>query len=73
VFDARSSTRQTAEADAISLTQAVDAATTMHVFDLKMRAFDAVHFRAEGEHVRADLHLLPEEISWLVAVAVGPG
>ena len=72
VLDAQSTTPLQAQSDALSLTRAVDAATSVDVLGVRLRTFQAVRFRAEGQHVRADIHLLPEEIDWLVAMALGP-
>ena len=41
----------------------------MRVSILRVRVFKPIPFRAEGTHVKSDLHLSPEEIDKLIGMA----
>jgi hypothetical protein len=64
------STAQAAE-DAGTLADAVDQATSVKLGFFTVRAFKQVPFRAEGDHVKAELDLSAGELDMLVGLAAG--
>jgi hypothetical protein len=55
--------------DADALTRAVDDATTVRVAILSIRLMQPVRFRAEGDHVKADVHFAPSDLDRLLGLA----
>jgi hypothetical protein len=68
-FDAQSASAQQAVVDAGSLTRSVDDATTLRVSILTVRVMAPVTFRAEGDHVKSDVHLAPADVDRLLGLA----
>jgi hypothetical protein len=58
-----------ASADASALTTAIDNATSINLGILKVRLFQQVLFRPEGQQVKSHVHLTPAEIDRLAALA----
>jgi hypothetical protein len=67
--DAQSTTPEQAAADADALTRSVDKSTTMKVAFVRVRFFRKVPFRAEGDHVKADVKMSAKEVAQLLAMA----
>lgn len=67
--DGESTSEQQAVQDAAEMGDAVDRATSMKISVLRVRFFKPIPFRAEGKHVKSDLHLSPEEIDKLMGMA----
>lgn len=67
--DALSTTPEQAAADADALTQSVDRSTTMKVAFVRVRFFRKVPFRAEGDHVKADVKMSAQEVAQLLSMA----
>ena len=55
--------------DAAVLTRGINDATSIRIAFIKVRFFQAVHLRAEGEIVRGDVHLAPSDLSRLLGFA----
>lgn len=58
-----------AKADADALTRSIERATSAKVAFVRVRFFKSVPFRAEGNHVRADLNLTDKELNNLLSMA----
>ncbi|MBK9262410.1 MAG: hypothetical protein IPM54_21730 [Polyangiaceae bacterium] len=58
-----------ASADASALTTSIDNATSINLGIVKVRLFQPVVFRAEGQQVKSQLHLTQTEIDRLAALA----
>ncbi len=67
--DAQSANPTQATADAEALTRSVDDATTVRVSILTMRVMAPIAFRAEADHVKADVHLAPADLDRLIGLA----
>lgn len=67
--DASSASAAQARVDAETLTRSVDEATTLRISILSVRVVQPVVFRAEGDHVRADIHLAPTDLDRLIGLA----
>jgi hypothetical protein len=67
--DAVSTDEQQAQADATALTDAIERATTLQIAIVRIRMFKRVPFRAEGNHVKADMPLSASEIDQLLTIA----
>ncbi len=67
--DGECATAEQAVADAKAMAEEVENATTVRVSILRVRVFKPIPFRAEGTHVKSDLHLSPEEIDKLIGMA----
>ena len=65
-----SASPEQAAIDADTLTRAVDDATSIRVAFIRVRIFKPIHFFAEAERVKADVHLTAGEIDTLVGAAV---
>lgn len=64
-----SASPEQAEADALSLTRAVDDATSVRVAFIRVRVFKPIRFFAEAERVKADVRLTAGEIDTLFGAA----
>ena len=64
-----SASPEQAEADALSLTRAVDDATSVRVAFIRVRVFKPIRFFAEAERVKADVRLTAGEIDTLLGAA----
>lgn len=58
-----------AEADATALTDAIDDATTVKISVVKIRAFEPVVFRADGDRVKAARRVSRKELDTLLGLA----
>ena len=67
--DALSTNEDQARADADQLTRSIDDATSMKISILRVRFFKPIPFRAEGDHVKTDVHLTPDEVQKLLGMA----
>jgi hypothetical protein len=67
--DGESTSAEQAVKDALALTDAVDRATSVKIAILRVRFFKPVPFRAEGSHVKTDVHLSPDEVDKLLGMA----
>ncbi|WP_050435462.1 hypothetical protein [Chondromyces crocatus] len=65
VLDGVSQSPEQAQEDARHLTAEVDQATSFRVSIIKVRVFDPVRFTAEGDRVKAQRRLTPQEIDRL--------
>jgi hypothetical protein len=65
-----SASPEQAAIDADTLSRAVDDATSVRVAFIRVRVFKPVHFFAEAERVKTDVHLTAGEIDTLVGAAV---
>jgi hypothetical protein len=68
-IDGESGDPDQAAADAAALTEAIDDATTMKISVIKIRAFDPIVFRADGDHVKADRRVTKQELDSLLGLA----
>jgi hypothetical protein len=64
-----SASPEQAAADALSLTRAVDDATSVRVAFIRVRVFKPIRFFAEAERVKADVRLTAAEIDTLLGAA----
>lgn len=64
-LEAPSQSPEQAAADAAELTQSVDAATSIKVAFVRVRVFKPIPFFADGDRVKANLHLTADEIDTL--------
>ncbi len=67
--DAESVSEQQADKDAATMTEEVARATSVRVAIFRVHLFKPVAFRAEGRHVKSDVHLTPEDVDKLVGMA----
>jgi len=58
-----------ASADAAALTTSIDNATSINLGILRVRLFQQIVFRSEGQQVKSDVHLTPSEIDRLATLA----
>jgi hypothetical protein len=68
-IDAQSSSPHQAAVDAEILGRSVDDATTARVAILTIRVMPPIPFRAEGDHVKSDVHLAPADLDRLIGLA----
>lgn len=68
-FDAQSASAPQAATDAAALGRSVDDATTLRVSILTVRVMAPIAFRAEGDHVKSDVHLAPADLDRLLGLA----
>lgn len=71
--DASSASASQARADAETLTRSVEHATTLRISILSVRVMRPIVFRAEDDHVRADIHLAPTDLDRLFGLASALG
>ena len=67
-IEGESSDSTQAEADAAALTEAIDEATTMKISVIKIRAFEPIEFRADGDRVAADRRVTKQELDSLLGL-----
>ena len=60
-----SGSEEQAQADAAELSDEIERATTVRVAIVKIRVFDPIQFKAEGDRVKAKRHISPEEVDRL--------